>query len=388
LAKYGPTENITVTGCILKSTSCAIKIGTESVDDFRNVVFSSCVITESNRGLGIQLRDSGVVENIIFSDIIIETSLHGPRWWGKAEPIYVTAIPRTLETKLGKIRNVRFSNILCRGESGVFVRGVSWDDGVHIENLVFDNVRVQVDHWTEHPGGFRDARPGAGGGVYEDKISAFYCERATDVTFRDCRAAWGENKQPYFGSAIETRLVKDLKIENFTGKAAFPDRDPDRRIILPLAEVNIDKAVERFAPGWKVTDCGSAMNPGLRAEWGGRKKVLVTHPLSETVPCLLTKMVRVPSGKKTTLTLEVGHHPDGDWVLVVRTETEKLASEVISEKTCGGGTWKKVTVDLSDYAGQTIRLKLANRANDWKSIEKMKLINEAGFWSRLAIESR
>ena len=223
--EYGPCENLTVTGCTITSRSCAIKIGTESTDDFRNFVINSCVIHGSNRGLGIQLRDGGTVENILFSDIVIETKLHGPRWWGKAEPIYVTAIPRTSDTKLGKVRNVRFSNILCRGENGVFLHG--WE-GSPIENVTFDNVRIEIDKTTDWPGGLYDTRPGIHRGVYEHKTAGLYLHHARDVELEDVEVAWGENRPDYFGPALETHHVTGLALEDFQGQAAHPEQGPNR----------------------------------------------------------------------------------------------------------------------------------------------------------------
>lgn len=44
-AEYGPCENIIIDGCTLVSTSAAIKIGTEGVGDFRNVLVQNCVIS-------------------------------------------------------------------------------------------------------------------------------------------------------------------------------------------------------------------------------------------------------------------------------------------------------------------------------------------------------
>lgn len=219
-AAYGPCENLTVTGCTIVSRSCAIKIGTESEGDFRNFVFTSCVIYNSNRGLGIQLRDSGIVENILFSNITIHTQLHGPKWWGKAEPIYVTAIPRTKETKLGRVRNVRFSNILCKGENGVFIHG--WE-GRPIEDLVLDNVRIEVGKWTKWPGGFNDTRPGLGEGVYEHKTAGVYVQHANDVSLRDVRVVWGENPPDYFGPALETHDIAGLESHGFKGGHAHAD---------------------------------------------------------------------------------------------------------------------------------------------------------------------
>ena len=52
---------------------------------------------------------------------------------------------------------------------------------------------------------------------------------------------------------------------------------------------DLSKAVEQFAPGWKISKCGSDMEPGLREELRGEKNVLVTHPLSQTVGCVLTQ---------------------------------------------------------------------------------------------------
>jgi hypothetical protein len=162
-AQYGPTENVTVTNCTMISTSAAIKIGTESVDDFRNLVFTNCVIRGSNRGLSIQLRDQGNVENVIFSDMTIETRHFHEGWWGAGEPIYVTAVPRSRASssgpgsdRVGIIRNILFSNILCRSENGIFIMGGSPE---HIRDLRFENVRLYLYKTSRWPGDRYDLRP-------------------------------------------------------------------------------------------------------------------------------------------------------------------------------------------------------------------------------------
>ncbi|MCH8218408.1 MAG: hypothetical protein IH892_16745 [Planctomycetes bacterium] len=129
---------------------------------------------------------------MIFAKITIETRPRGPRWWGKGESIYVTAIPLTDKTELGTIRNVTFSNILCRGESGVFIHG--WQGG-HVEDVTFENVQIQIDKWTEWPGGFYDTGPGIGAGVYASLIAGIHCRHARDLAFRHCRVVWGKNRQ-------------------------------------------------------------------------------------------------------------------------------------------------------------------------------------------------
>ena len=136
---------------------------------------------------------------------------------------------------------------------------------------------------------------------------------------------------------------------------------------------NLATDVASFAPGWKVRDWGGpAMKPGLRGEWDGRKKVLLTHPLSKTVPCVLSRKVEVPQGKKTALALEVTNHPKGNWKLVVRVNGKEALSKDIEET-----KWQQVQVDLSKYAGMTVNIELENRATGWA--------HEAAYWSRIEI---
>ena len=218
---YGPCENITVTGCTLTSTSCAIKLGSGIWAGIRNCVFDSCVIKGSNRGLGIQHRDAGFVENIVFSNIIIETRLFHDDWWGKAEPIYITALPREAGKPVGPVRNIRFHNILCRGENGIYLRGCPES---RPEGLVFDNVRVEIDKTSKWPGGKHDCRPGLID-IREHRIAGVYAQCVRDLTLRNVEVAWGRNRPDYFGHAVETHAVAGLRMEGLRGEAAFPERD-------------------------------------------------------------------------------------------------------------------------------------------------------------------
>lgn len=233
-AKYGPTENITVSNCTLISTSSAIKIGTESVDDFRNLVFTNCVIQKSNRGLSIQLRDGGNVENVIFSHMTVETRRFHDMWWGAAEAIYVTALPRNAETAVGQIRNVVFSHILCRGENGIFLYGSEAD---RIQNILFDGVQMRLTSESRWPAGRYDLRPCAPerqprhgiprgeqtpwGMKTERDTPAIYLENAKDITLRNCRVDRAENLPDCYTELLEQHAVEALRVEGFTpGDAA------------------------------------------------------------------------------------------------------------------------------------------------------------------------
>jgi len=142
---------------------------------------------------------------------------------------------------------------------------------------------------------------------------------------------------------------------------------------------DMSKAVEKFATGWKVLNCGKEMNPGLRAEWAGRKNVLVTHPLDRKTGCVLTKTVKVPEGKKTTLKLVVGHDPQGDFDLIVRADGKELLRQTVGPKTATAH-WLTTTVHLTPFAGRSVKLELVNEPTGWHY--------EAAYWAEIAVVSQ
>lgn len=182
--QYGPCENITVTNCTLISTSAAIKFGSESEDDFRNIVISNCVISRSNRGISLQLRDRGRIENVSFQNLAIETRLFHPDvFWGNAEPIAITVLRRKAETGLGAVRGVRFSNIFCTAENGILLYA---EEPGAISGVTFDGVSLRLRRATDYETGLHDLRPCAGPPSAEKRDCWVYAKNASGVTFRSC----------------------------------------------------------------------------------------------------------------------------------------------------------------------------------------------------------
>jgi hypothetical protein len=130
-------------------------IGCEAQAVMRDVIFDSCVIKRSHRGLAIHLSEESDVENVLFSNMVVETRLFHHKWWGRAEPIYVTAIPWTAQHKVGRVRHVRFCNVVARGENGVYIQGAAAD---RIEDLLLENVRVEITKTSKWAGGTCDIR--------------------------------------------------------------------------------------------------------------------------------------------------------------------------------------------------------------------------------------
>ena len=235
--EYGPTENVVVSNCIMTSTSCSIKLGSENMDAVRNVIITDCIIKSSNRGIGIQNRDEGVVENIIFENIIVEGRLFDDVWWGKAEPIYITAYKRKASKdkdsnlrfakgqtvgRVGHVKDIVFSNIICRSENGIFIGG---EEG-KVGNIRLNNVQVTIEKTTQYTGGIYDLRPSDTIGLLETGTAGIYIDTVKNIIINDCSLKWGENIAPYYNKAAVIKNSNDIRIENFIGNAADSKNEP------------------------------------------------------------------------------------------------------------------------------------------------------------------
>jgi hypothetical protein len=221
---YRGSHNIAITNCTCISTSAALKIGTETHADSSHILFNNCIVRSSSRGLAIQVRDHGNVEDVIFSNCLVQTRLFHDAWWGRAEPIYVTALPRhDGQQRVGRVRNIRFHNIQCRSENGVFIAG---SPDSPIENLTLDNVRVDIDKWSRWPGGWHDRRPIAGrehGGLSKAPTHGVYVQHARDIRLSHVQIAWGANRQPDWSKPLHTDHVENLRLDHFSGNDPAAD---------------------------------------------------------------------------------------------------------------------------------------------------------------------
>ena len=207
--EYGVCEDVVVTNCIMTSRSCAVKIGSENVDSIRRVVFDNCIIRNSNRGIGIQNRDEGTVTDVMFSNMIVDCRFFSDVWWGKSEPIYVTSYPRAtgnhkdagwrfpkgaVEGKCGNVSDIRFHNIRCTSENGVFVGGDTEDK---VSRIIFSDVEISLHRVTDYPGAVYDKRPCNEEGFLHGRKYAFYIEKASDVIMDNCRVLKDESMSDY-----------------------------------------------------------------------------------------------------------------------------------------------------------------------------------------------
>ncbi len=149
--------------------------------------------------------------------------------------------------------------------------------------------------------------------------------------------------------------------------------------ITAIAGKDLSKAVAKFAPGWKVAKCGHDMDPGLYDEVRGKSNVLVTHPLDRNTGCVLSRTVKISEGKRTKLEMVVGHHPDGDWLLIVKANGKEVLNMPVGKETARDG-WMPASVDLTPYAGKEVKLELINQPTGWQW--------EAGYWAEIKLTSQ
>lgn len=114
-----PIYNVTINNCIIRSKSCAIKVGTETFADITHLAVSNCVIFESNRGIGLVSRDGGHFSMMSFSHILFDCRHGHPCHWGKADPVFISVRHRAPDVMPGDIRQVTFSGLNGAGEGAI-----------------------------------------------------------------------------------------------------------------------------------------------------------------------------------------------------------------------------------------------------------------------------
>lgn len=212
----GRTENcefITITNNVVSSTSCALKLGTESFGDFKNIIFSNNVIKNSNRGLGIFVRDGALVENVIFTDITVECKRKPFYWWGDGDAFQFVVLKRNPDSKVGKIRNLTIKNIMGSVQGTSVIRGL---ENQEIENVTLSNINLKM--YAED---LKDKRADYGIRV----------ENAQDVRLNNVALSWSDDKQEEkWKSALFLKDLNNFTVERLRGKNPKQNKD------LPLVE--------------------------------------------------------------------------------------------------------------------------------------------------------
>lgn len=206
--KANVVENVTVTNCVLTSSSTPLMIGTETEADIRHVIFSNCVIRNSNKGFGINVQDGAVVSDVIFSNLSIDTSRRHWNWWGDSEMCKFVLKERTDASALGQIRDIFIDNITVRARGTSTITGHA---GQLLENIRMSNVRIFMD--VENA---KDKRA----------TDAMLIENVKGLQLRDVSVEWNEkDTEPAWQSALVLKNVQDFTVDMFSGRQGLRDKD-------------------------------------------------------------------------------------------------------------------------------------------------------------------
>jgi polygalacturonase len=119
-----------------------IKLGTDSVAGFRNILVADCVC-ENSRGLQLGAIDGGVLEDVTFRDISLKDPVN--------HPVFLRLSARNRAPKgagVAKVRRVRFTDIQVSGARMEYPCGV-----VGIEDGIIEDVSLRGVHVTAAGGG-------------------------------------------------------------------------------------------------------------------------------------------------------------------------------------------------------------------------------------------
>ena len=206
--KANPVENITVSNCILTSSSTPLMIGTETEADIRHVIFSNCVIRNSNKGFGINVQDGATVSNVIFSNLTIETSRRHWNWWGDSEMCKFVLKKRKESSPLGKIENIVIDNIIARPMGTSTLTG---HPDQPLENIRLSNVQMFMT-----PENAIDKRAS----------HALRIEGVNGLHINGLAVKWAdEQPENKWGSALVLRDVSEFTIDSFTGRQGLTTGD-------------------------------------------------------------------------------------------------------------------------------------------------------------------
>jgi polygalacturonase len=196
-----PAENITVTNCILTSSSTPMVIGTETEADIRHVVFSNSVIRDSNRAFGINVQDGATVSDVMFTNITMDSRRRHWNWWGSAETFKFILKKRNANSRLGAIRDVVIDNVISHARGTSSLTGHAERP---IENITIANLQMYME-----PEDVPDKRA----------TDAIQVRGVSGLKLRNVSVKWNEARpEEKWRSALTLKDVSGLEVDGFTAR--------------------------------------------------------------------------------------------------------------------------------------------------------------------------
>jgi hypothetical protein len=182
-----PSEQITISDSSVESGSFALKVGTATAGDVRNVVVSNLVAADSQGGIGIFVRDSGTVQNLQFTNTVIQTRAirRDVAEW----PLVLDLKRRDGDSAPGRLQDIRFQNTQIRSAGKVLISGFTSNP---VRNLRMEGLDFSAA--TSATPSKRSARPWKSSHDdvrgEDDLSSAIVAGYVSNLVLRDVRVSW------------------------------------------------------------------------------------------------------------------------------------------------------------------------------------------------------
>jgi polygalacturonase len=217
-----PCRDVTVTNCVVSSLCNGLKLGTESVGGFDNIVFTNCTLYDTEiSGIALETVDGGLLENVVVSNIVMRNvrSAIFLRLGNRARPIYEGApLPG-----LGTFRNVMIHDIEVSGANnvGCAITGLPERS---IENVTLASIRIGFEGGGSLTDAGRDIPEQAA--AYPEysmfgvlPAYGFYCRHVKNVRILNTQVAVGrQDLRP----ALVCDDVEDLRLSDFETANSSP----------------------------------------------------------------------------------------------------------------------------------------------------------------------
>lgn len=223
-----PTERVAVTNCILRTKCVALKLGTESHSDMRQITFSNCICHDCHRAVGLYCLDGSTFEDIVVSNLVCSDATQIPL----NRPIHIDLRRRTDDSPFGTIRRVMIANVMARTSGRVLITA---EDGCTLEDLLIQNLALRYDRIEDPAEPSRDARSAQ----YSNRTPAARAARAA-VIVRNARnvqvaglsidgPAWRNSPQPFDPLWTEAVTTSQIDLTQIAPRPAPQSADAANR---------------------------------------------------------------------------------------------------------------------------------------------------------------
>jgi len=142
----------------------------------------------------------------------METRYYDEMWWGAAEPIYITSLSQSSSLPYtGRVYGISFVDIISRSEASVVI----YSEKEPIEDLIFSNITISIEKWSNVSHPCHDYRPCPGNGVPYAPTDGWYVNNVNKIALKGCTTVFKLPQQPYWGKCLNTTQVSNLIQDNF-----------------------------------------------------------------------------------------------------------------------------------------------------------------------------